>query len=324
MEDSIKHIVKTTDQWNLSANQYKIIERGCLCVELCPDKTTKIKIGEGNRFYGDLPYIGGDIDISNYYTKEEADRIINNLNRMQIASTEEYDSIHQLPLIGNSLGDVRFVKNPSPSLSTDPVEYLWDGKKWIYLGGMIFDVDLSDYVKREEIMPRVEALEAKSHIHSNKEILDNTEKSYTTKDKEKLDSLHNYDDTDVKHRLTDLESITNFKGATAYKDGEFGYVPKPKQGEQNKYLKGDGTWANIDTPEIPVASEDTLGGIKVGSGLRIDNDGTLDVIGGVSGVLDITSEKPFVVNKITLDGVEEVDTTATLNKLYIMGNNSPD
>lgn len=279
MEDSIKHIIKTTEQWNLTANQYKIIECGCLCVELCPDKTTKIKVGEGNKNYAQLPYISGtEADLSNYYTKAEVDRITNNLNRMKIASTEEYDSEHNLPLRGNVLGDVRFVKSPDPSVSTDPIEYLWNGNKWIYLGGMMFDVDLSDYVKREEIMPRVDVLERMAHTHQNKDILDHTEKPYTTKDKEKLDKLHNYDDTEVKRRITDLEKIDDFKGATSYRDGTSGYVPKPKRGDQNKFLRGDGKWTEVDT-EIPVASETTLGGIKVGENLSIDENGVLSATG---------------------------------------------
>lgn len=303
MEDSIKHIVKTSDQWKLGANQYKIIERGCLCIELCPDKTTKIKVGEGNKFYGDLPYIGGsDADLSNYYTKAEVDRITTNLNRMKIASVEEYNSEHDLPLRDNDLGDVRFVKNPDPQLSTDPIEYLWNGKKWIYLGGMLFDIDLSDYVKREEIMPRVETLERKAHTHHNKEILDSIEKPYTTKDKEKLDRLHNYDDTDVKNRITELENITDFKGATARKDGESGYVPKPKHGDQDKFLRGDGKWVDVVT-DIPVATKDKLGGIKVGDGLSVDDSGTVDV--NVGRGLSIDSK-----NKINVDRM----VGATLDK----------
>ena len=45
-------------------------------------------------------------------------------------------------------------------------------------------------------------------------------------------------------------------GATASADGETGTVPTPHAGDQNKYLRGDGTWAN------PTAAlESTVGGI---------------------------------------------------------------
>lgn len=38
----------------------------------------------------------------------------------------------------------------------------------------------------------------------------------------------------------------DFTGATATSDGTGGKVPKPLAGEQEKYLKADGTWSNID------------------------------------------------------------------------------
>lgn len=38
----------------------------------------------------------------------------------------------------------------------------------------------------------------------------------------------------------------DFKGATASSDGLGGKVPKPLAGQQERYLKADGTWSNID------------------------------------------------------------------------------
>lgn len=38
----------------------------------------------------------------------------------------------------------------------------------------------------------------------------------------------------------------DFQGATASTDGNGGKVPKPLAGEQNRYLKGDGTWVQIE------------------------------------------------------------------------------
>ena len=40
-------------------------------------------------------------------------------------------------------------------------------------------------------------------------------------------------------------------GATASAEGTAGLVPKPAAGDQGKYLKGDGTWANIDCVRNP-------------------------------------------------------------------------
>jgi len=35
------------------------------------------------------------------------------------------------------------------------------------------------------------------------------------------------------------------EGATATTDGKEGYIPKPVKGNQNKFLKGDGTWGTV-------------------------------------------------------------------------------
>lgn len=125
--DSHQHVVKTSEQWNERAVEFWVVPRGCLCVELTSTGKTKIKVGEGNKYYSQLPYITDEIDLSNYYTKEEIDNILSNINRMAIMSTDEYDSKSDLPTTGNKLGDVRFVKSQSPSIKQDPDIYLWNG-----------------------------------------------------------------------------------------------------------------------------------------------------------------------------------------------------
>lgn len=53
----------------------------------------------------------------------------------------------------------------------------------------------------EEVAENTEA----RHTHSNKQILDNTTASYTQEEQEKLSSLHNYDDTEIKEDIANLE-----------------------------------------------------------------------------------------------------------------------
>lgn len=43
------------------------------------------------------------------------------------------------------------------------------------------------------------------------------------------------------------EAISTFVGATSKSDGRMGLVPKPTVDERNFYLRGDGTWAPIET-----------------------------------------------------------------------------
>jgi hypothetical protein len=45
------------------------------------------------------------------------------------------------------------------------------------------------------------------------------------------------------------ENISPFVGATDERDGMAGAVPAPVSGDQNKFLKGDGTWSEVVTPE---------------------------------------------------------------------------
>lgn len=261
--DSNTHVIKTSAQWNERAIEYWVVPRGCLCVELTPKGKTKIKIGEGNKNYYQLPYIGSSEELYNYYTKEEVDALLNNLNRMAIMSTEEYPSKRDLPTRGNKVGDVRFVTSPSPDIKPDPDLYVWDGRRWIYTGSPL--VDMSEYVKTSEfnivknkvdqIFPMAHThankavldnitqekldeidelaemyvdvktditdLKSKSHTHSNKAVLDIVTQSslMSTADRTKLDSLHNYDDTEVKGRLTVVESKAHTHSNKSVLDG---------------------------------------------------------------------------------------------------------
>lgn len=198
--DSHQHVVKTSAQWNERAIEYWIVPRGCLCVELTPKGKTKLKVGEGNKNYYQLPYIYDFDVLLNYYTKEQVDALFNNYNRMAIMSTNEYNSATDLPRYGNKFGDVRFVKSKSPSIKTDPDLYVWNGHKWIFIGTPFNEI--TDYVNREEfnqLKARVEVVERKAHTHDNKEILD----SITQADREKFDSLHNYDDTEIRELIAE-------------------------------------------------------------------------------------------------------------------------
>lgn len=261
--DSNTHVIKTSAQWNERAIEYWVVPRGCLCVELTPKGKTKIKIGEGNKNYYQLPYIGSSEELYNYYTKEEVDALLNNFNRMAIMSTDEYPSKSDLPTRGNKVGDVRFVAPSSPDIKPDPDLYVWDGRRWIYTGSPL--VDMSEYVKTaefnivknkvDEIFPMAHThankavldninqekldeidelaemydgvktditdLKSKSHTHSNKAVLDTVTQSslMSTADRTKLDSLHNYDDTEVKSRLTVVESKAHTHDNKSVLDG---------------------------------------------------------------------------------------------------------
>ena len=101
-------------------------------------------------------------------------------------------------------------------------------------------------------------------------------------------------------------TYTTMKGATSSTAGTSGLVPAPQQGQQNSFLKGDGTWgtvesatygeatqdqsglmsasdktkldnieANANNYTLPVATTTRLGGVKAGNNITISGDGTI-------------------------------------------------
>ena len=48
------------------------------------------------------------------------------------------------------------------------------------------------------------------------------------------------------------EAIRTMSGATSEIAGQSGFVPAPQAGDQNKFLKGDGTWSNVPSNIVSV------------------------------------------------------------------------
>ena len=70
-----------------------------------------------------------------------------------------------------------------------------------------------------------------------------------------------------------------FTGASAEGAGEEGLVPAPAQGDQDKFLKADGTWAvpvDNDTT-YDVATSETAGLVKASSEIQVDGEGVMTV-----------------------------------------------
>lgn len=67
-------------------------------------------------------------------------------------------------------------------------------------------------------------------------------------------------------------TLTDFSGATSSAAGTHGLVPAPAAGDQEKFLRGDGTWAAESTYTLPTASLSVKGGVKVGNGLEMNGE----------------------------------------------------
>ena len=337
MDDSYLHIVKRTDQWNERAVQSYVIPRGVLCVELTSDGKTKLKVGEGNKYYSQLPYIGNDIDISKYFTKEEIERMV---KETSVETAEAYmskqpyarvlgpiyPSVDSLPKSGNKDGDIRFVK--LAKISPDGkayIEYIWFNNRWDPISSAM-DIDVSKYATKEELaavsksvsdlVRRVIPLEQAKHIHPNKNVLDLITSPFTTEKDSKLAGIEDnanryvlpmatrhslggviigdgitldatgkisidtsgivippYDDTEVKRRISALESVEHTHTNKSVLDNTTASYTTE---EQTKL-------AGLENYTLPTASSSTLGGVKIGSGLVIDESGTVSTTGGGGG-----------------------------------------
>lgn len=73
-------------------------------------------------------------------------------------------------------------------------------------------------------------------------------------------------------------SYTTFTGAAGLASGATGLVPAPQAGDNEKFLCGDGTWANVpESYTLPTASTTAKGGVVIGAGLSMVGD-TLTVV----------------------------------------------
>lgn len=296
MDDSNIHIVKRTDQWKERAIQSYVIPRGVLCVELTPDGNTRIKVGEGNKYYSQLPYIGLNIDISQYFTKEEVKKLVQDTSEETVIAYMDKQpyvrvlgpilpSAASLPKSGNKDGDIRFVQLAKVTADGKAyIEYVWFNNRWDPLSTAL-DIDVSKFATKEELAAvqktanelakRVTLLEQAKHIHLNKSIIDSITAPFTT---------------ELAAKLSGIEP------------------------NANKYV-------------LPIATRHSLGGIIIGEGLLIDGSGrvSVDTSGIVVPPYDDTEVKRRIsnlenvahthTNKAILDATTASYTTAEKSKL---------
>ena len=198
---------RTTSQWTTVS---RVIPKGFICVELTTDGKCKMKCGDGVQTYADLPYVGGDLDmtqinnaittaLTDYYTKTETDtaisQAISNLGTL-FRFKGRVDTIDNLPASDNQQGDVYLVGAEG---ANEFAEYYWTGTFFDYMGKTT-SVDLSDYYKKSEVdnllNNKVDKVEGKGL----------STEDFTTELKNKLNGLENYDDTALTERVAAIES----------------------------------------------------------------------------------------------------------------------
>ena len=299
-----KFFIKTTLEWaSTSMNSY-IIPRGDLCIETFDDGNMKLKIGDGLRVFKQLPYIchGHDDKKYDYYTKEEIDKMFDDIT---IDLNNYYNKIE--------------IDQFMTSLRSDLIQYI-DNNTHYHHNKAILDqitapftreekeklaniIDVSGYAERIEVLESIAHTHDNKnvldlitladvnnwHVHSNKTILDNTTASFTVNYKNILDNLVTY---------------SVFEPASAYESGSVGLVPAPNVGDHVKFLRGDGKWVSIEVATIPIATTETLGGVIIGDGIDVDENGVISVSGG-SGSSYIAGTGISIDEREIIDGMYE-------------------
>lgn len=139
-------------------------------------------------------------------------------------------------------------------------------------------------------------------------------------DKKKLDGLKKYtpdgttitaDEDGTLHGQSKVDEMT---GATADKDGTSGTVPAPKAGEENMFLRGDGTWAKVSggssiAPKATVDPAISSGNAKVTISWGDPEDVVLDgaVLSAWKGTKLVMKESGYPDNES--DGALILDNT---------------
>ena len=150
-------LVYTSAQWHSTSLLNKIIQAGVLCAEIDTSYKVKLKIGNGKHRWVDLPYIP---DLTSYYTKEEINSIINDINA-KINDLEAAKHTHDNKAILDKITKEFTIEDKEKLDSLTP----YDDKT---------------------VNKRLTALEKDSHTHKNKTLLDKTTAVFTVELEEKI------------------------------------------------------------------------------------------------------------------------------------------
>ena len=126
--------------------------------------------------------------------------------------------------------------------------------------------------------------------------------------------------------INTLVSISNMVGASAETAGAAGLVPAPAAGDNNKFLRGDGTWAQIEIPEVHETQvfETEL---QVIDGVKEDHDaalirvvnGTELIAGDIAIIKDPIVEGNFQYTAYVYNGTvwEAMDGNYSASNVYL-------
>lgn len=114
--------------------------------------------------------------------------------------------------------------------------------------------------------------------------------------------------------------VSPMTGATASADGTSGLVPVPQAGDQNKFLRGDGTWA--DPTATIQTTVNTLVGQDVGQSVRqIVTSEITNLVNGAPAAFDTLGEiYDWIETHDTILDVTEATTRLEAVETAVFGN----
>ena len=136
-----------------------------------------------------------------------------------------------------------------------------------------------------------------------------------------VQGLYNIIDTEGKYLdiVGNGTSTKRSNATTVDTEGNAWYAGNVYVGSTSGTNRDDGSKKLITLDEIPIASSESLGLVKVGSGLGIGTDGTLNVTGGASGIINeipIGGVVEYPINGVIPDGWLECDGSVVSRTTY--------
>lgn len=119
--------------------------------------------------------------------------------------------------------------------------------------------------------------------------------------------------------LSDIISsaVSTMEGATNIADGKSGLVPKPEAGDQDKFLKGDGTWAPVNIPKFDsnIFEESSVGKLTL-KGISNASAGDSPILTN-EGTISWTQAPTGTLKREIVSSVNDIDLTDN-NTIYMV------
>ena len=211
--------------------------------------------------------------------------------------------VEELPPVGKD--DVIYLLKKDTASGSDIYdEYLWIDGVWNPIGST--DVDLSNYYDKATVDEKLDAKADKGDVGGKEVFVSSTQPS----------------DTSMQIWIDESEDGSTFDPTSFYKKEETDELLEELDTTLTEYV--DTAISELDL-DLPIATSDVLGGIKVGDNLTIDENGVLSASVNDDSNKVIYSDGTLYIEDLDKDRVHAITgdwniSRNTSNKLYCGGN----